>query len=445
MAAIRAAGEQFAAEYRAIGDELLAARATDILDVAGRIADRLTGSHAAAPVLERPSIIAAADLTPSLTATLPRDRMLGIALAEGSATAHAAILARAYGIPAVVGIGGLLDAIDGAAGTPRGQRGPPRARRRQRRGRARAGRRHGRPLRAGPHRGGRGDRAGTRRGRPAGRDPRRAGGDAPGEHRRAGRIRPGGGAGRPRRGAVSHGVSLPGARDAAVRGRAAGCLPGGRGGVRAPSRHDPVAGRRWRQAHPVPAHRAGGQPVPGRPRAPPGVGRAGPLPDPAAGRHAGRSRYAGWHRRGDGADDRRRPGRRPPAPPRRPGAREPRGRRRRARRDRAGRDAGDPGGHPRGRHVSPAARLREHRDEQPPPVHGGRRPRQPVACPLPGVAASGPASPDPPGRRGLRGRRDLVVGLRRDGRRRRGGARTGGARGPQAEHGLVQPGGRSPR
>ena len=116
VAAIRAAGEQFAAEYRAIGDELLAARATDILDVAGRIADRLTGSHAAAPVLERSSIIAAADLTPSLTATLPRDRMLGIALAEGSATAHAAILARAYGIPAVVGVGGLLDAIEGAAG-----------------------------------------------------------------------------------------------------------------------------------------------------------------------------------------------------------------------------------------------------------------------------------------------------------------------------------------
>ena len=117
VAAIRAAGEQFAAEYRAIGDELLAARATDILDVAGRIADRLTGSHAAAPMLERPSIIAAADLTPSLTATLPRDRMLGIALAEGSATAHAAILARAYGIPAVVGIEGLLDVIEGAAGT----------------------------------------------------------------------------------------------------------------------------------------------------------------------------------------------------------------------------------------------------------------------------------------------------------------------------------------
>lgn len=116
VAAIRAAGERFAAEYRAMDDELIAARATDILDVAGRIVDRLTGAGPAGPALERPSIIAAADLTPSLTATLPRERLLGIALAEGSATAHAAILARAYGIPAVVGIWGLPEAMEAAVG-----------------------------------------------------------------------------------------------------------------------------------------------------------------------------------------------------------------------------------------------------------------------------------------------------------------------------------------
>ena len=116
VAAIRAAGERFAAEYRAMDDELIAARATDILDVAGRIVDRLTGAGPAGPALERPSIIAAADLTPSLTATLPREQLLGIALAEGSATAHAAILARAYGIPAVVGIWGLPEAMEAAVG-----------------------------------------------------------------------------------------------------------------------------------------------------------------------------------------------------------------------------------------------------------------------------------------------------------------------------------------
>jgi phosphoenolpyruvate-protein phosphotransferase len=50
-----------------------------------------------------------------MAATLPRDRVLGFALERGSPTAHAAILARAYGIPAVVGVTGLLDALEAAA------------------------------------------------------------------------------------------------------------------------------------------------------------------------------------------------------------------------------------------------------------------------------------------------------------------------------------------
>jgi phosphoenolpyruvate-protein phosphotransferase len=47
-----------------------------------------------------------------MTATLPRERLLGLALEGSSPTAHAAILARAYGIPAVVGAAGLLAALD---------------------------------------------------------------------------------------------------------------------------------------------------------------------------------------------------------------------------------------------------------------------------------------------------------------------------------------------
>ena len=52
-----------------------------------------------------------------MTATLPRERVLGIALEGSSPTAHASILARAYGIPAVVGATGLIAAL-GAAGEP---------------------------------------------------------------------------------------------------------------------------------------------------------------------------------------------------------------------------------------------------------------------------------------------------------------------------------------
>ena len=57
--------------------------------------------------LSGPAIVVAEDLSPSMTATLPREHILGILLEGGSPTAHAAILARAYGIPAVVGGRGM--------------------------------------------------------------------------------------------------------------------------------------------------------------------------------------------------------------------------------------------------------------------------------------------------------------------------------------------------
>jgi phosphoenolpyruvate-protein phosphotransferase len=111
VAAIRHAGAAVAAQLAALPDPLLAARAADVVDVADRIARILAGIPEEEDLLPVPAIVVADDLSPSLTATLPRERMLGIALEAGSPTAHAAILARAYGIPAVVGTSGLLAAL----------------------------------------------------------------------------------------------------------------------------------------------------------------------------------------------------------------------------------------------------------------------------------------------------------------------------------------------
>lgn len=108
VGALQQAGDDIAAQLRALGDELLSARAADVEDVVGRIVGRLTGTGTPGPGLAEPSIVVADDLPPSTTATLPRDRLLALALEGGSPTAHAAILARAYGIPAVVGVRGLL-------------------------------------------------------------------------------------------------------------------------------------------------------------------------------------------------------------------------------------------------------------------------------------------------------------------------------------------------
>ncbi len=115
IAAVRASMAEFATLLRDSGDELLAARAADLDDVATRIVGHLAGVRTGPPDIAEPSIVAAPDLPPSVTASIPHDRLLGILLSEGSKTAHAAILARAYGIPAVVGVGGLLEALEAEA------------------------------------------------------------------------------------------------------------------------------------------------------------------------------------------------------------------------------------------------------------------------------------------------------------------------------------------
>ncbi len=110
--AILAAGDQAADVLAAIDDELLAARAADVRDVAARIARIMRGEEP--PSLDRRSIAVAVDLPPSVTAELDPALLAGIALEAGSRTAHAAILARALEIPAVVGTAGLLAAVEGA-------------------------------------------------------------------------------------------------------------------------------------------------------------------------------------------------------------------------------------------------------------------------------------------------------------------------------------------
>ena len=112
-AVIRAAGEA-ATAIASLGDELLAARAADVRDVGARIARILRGESLALP--DRPVIAVADDLPPSVTAEIPAAFLRGIALAGGSRTAHAVILARGLGIPCVVGCAGLIEAVDDAAG-----------------------------------------------------------------------------------------------------------------------------------------------------------------------------------------------------------------------------------------------------------------------------------------------------------------------------------------
>jgi phosphocarrier protein FPr len=114
-AAWHAAGKETAAQWRSLGDDLLAERAADVDDVGRRVLTALGGGEAG-PALVEPGIVVADELTPRDTAALDPELVQAVATARGTATAHAAILARALGIPAVVGLGGSVLTL--AEGTP---------------------------------------------------------------------------------------------------------------------------------------------------------------------------------------------------------------------------------------------------------------------------------------------------------------------------------------
>ncbi|RME78991.1 MAG: phosphoenolpyruvate--protein phosphotransferase, partial [Chloroflexi bacterium] len=123
-AAWQKAVEAIIAGYQALDDPYLQARQADVTDVGQRVLKHLTGTVPAKPTLDTPSIIIADDLSPSDTMQLDPDKVLGICTALGSATAHSAILARALGIPAVVGVGPAIRQIkDGTVVALDGQQG----------------------------------------------------------------------------------------------------------------------------------------------------------------------------------------------------------------------------------------------------------------------------------------------------------------------------------
>lgn len=105
--ALAKAGESFALDLEALPDPLLAARASDVRDAVNRAVARLRNEATASHVLnalQQPCIILARDLTPSDTAQLRPEFVLGMCTVQGGPTAHAAILARALGIPAMAGL-----------------------------------------------------------------------------------------------------------------------------------------------------------------------------------------------------------------------------------------------------------------------------------------------------------------------------------------------------
>jgi multiphosphoryl transfer protein len=103
--------EAAALSFQNMDDPYFQARAADVRDVGSRVLRHLLGVTMPSLAAERPYILVAADLTPSDTARLEPALVLAICTELGGTTAHSAILARALGIPAVVGVGSQLAAV----------------------------------------------------------------------------------------------------------------------------------------------------------------------------------------------------------------------------------------------------------------------------------------------------------------------------------------------
>lgn len=91
-----------------LDDAYLRQRVTDIGEVRKTLLGLLCGHMPDETVLQENSVIVAEDLGPAETLSLDRSRIAAFVTEKGGRTSHTSILARALGIPAVVGVSGIL-------------------------------------------------------------------------------------------------------------------------------------------------------------------------------------------------------------------------------------------------------------------------------------------------------------------------------------------------
>jgi phosphoenolpyruvate-protein phosphotransferase (PTS system enzyme I) len=125
-AALDEVASQFITIFESMDNEYMKERAADVRDVTKRLTHHLLGVPYSSPAsISEESILVAEDLSPSDTAQLNRQLVLGFATNIGGRTSHSAIMSRSLEIPAVVGTKVITDSVqtgdllilDGVEGT----------------------------------------------------------------------------------------------------------------------------------------------------------------------------------------------------------------------------------------------------------------------------------------------------------------------------------------
>ncbi len=110
--AVDEACEMFFGMFASMDDPLMRERAADVKDIrTGLLANLLDKEVIDLSALKKDSIVVVHDLTPSMTATIDKDHVVGIVTETGGRTSHSAIIARALEIPAVLSVADALKQI----------------------------------------------------------------------------------------------------------------------------------------------------------------------------------------------------------------------------------------------------------------------------------------------------------------------------------------------
>lgn len=111
--AVQEAVKKYVTIFETMQDAYFKARAVDIQDVGNRILNNLQGiTYDSLAKLKSKVIIIANVLTPSDTAQMNKEMVLGFATDTGGLTSHTAIIARSLKSPAVVGLGNVTENVN---------------------------------------------------------------------------------------------------------------------------------------------------------------------------------------------------------------------------------------------------------------------------------------------------------------------------------------------
>ena len=121
--ALRQVVESYSNRFARMSDVYLRERAQDIRELGQRLLFFLHNTDQEKQSFDKPVILVVRELTATLLASIPKEKLLAVISLEGAANSHAAILSRALGIPAVMGVtlnpkilNGKKGVVDGYSG-----------------------------------------------------------------------------------------------------------------------------------------------------------------------------------------------------------------------------------------------------------------------------------------------------------------------------------------